>query len=149
MLGMGHHYYQGRTGNREMVDVRNFIVSNQNPVVHIFKNNGYQVHFVHDKDYLLTGGCLIDFCYPSTFWSEFINILLEHKLLSPQTLNLKLANQEEYTLNGLYVIDEKILHELSDEAFISLRKAGALVAIYAVLMSMQSIKLLANRKLSQ
>jgi hypothetical protein len=95
------------------------------------------------------GESVVDYLENTRLTQEFITILLEHKLLSPQTLNLKLANQEEYTLNGLYVIDEKVLHELSDDAFLSLRKAGALVAIYAVLMSMQSIKLLANKKLSQ
>jgi hypothetical protein len=80
---------------------------------------------------------------------NFIKLLLDNDLLSSQTLNLKLENQEEYTLNGLYAIDEKKLNDLSDEAFNTIRKTGALPAIYASLLSMQRIHNLARKKLAK
>jgi len=80
---------------------------------------------------------------------NFIKLLLDNELLAPQTLNLKLENEEEYTLNGLYAIDEKKLNELSEESFINLRNVGALPAIYASLLSMQRIHNLARRKLNK
>ena len=80
---------------------------------------------------------------------NFIKLLLEHELLAPQTLNLKLENEEDYSLNGLYAIDEKKLNALSDDNFNALRKTGALPAIYAALLSMQRIHSLARKKLAK
>ncbi|MDP7592613.1 MAG: SapC family protein [Litorilituus sp.] len=108
----------------------------------LFDNKGVQQPWLTTK-----GESVVDYLEHTQLTQEFIKILLEHKLLSPQSLNIKLANQDEYTLNGLYVIDEKILHELSDEAFVSLRKSSALAPIYSVLISMKSIGFLANKKI--
>lgn len=80
---------------------------------------------------------------------NFIKILLDKDLLSPQTLNLTLENHDEYSLNGLYGIDEKKLDALSDESFCELRKTGALSAIYASLLSMQRIHNLARLKIAR
>ena len=80
---------------------------------------------------------------------HFIKILLDKDLLSPQTLNLTLENHDEYSLNGLYAIDEKKLDALSDECFSDLRKSGALSAIYASLLSMQCIHNLARLKIAK
>lgn len=80
---------------------------------------------------------------------NFIKLLLDNDLLSSQTLSLKLENQEEYSLNGLYAIDEKKLNALSDDAFNAIRKTGALPAIYASLLSMQRIHNLARKSLAK
>ena len=80
---------------------------------------------------------------------NFIKLLLDNDLLAPQTLNLKLENEESYSLNGLYAIDETKLNALSDESFNALRKTGALPAIYAALLSMQRIHSLARKKLAK
>ena len=95
------------------------------------------------------GEAVVDYLEKTQVTQNFIKLLLDNELLSPQTLNLKLENKEEYTLNGLYVVDEKKLHELSNEAFIKLRESGGLTAIYAALMSMQSVNQLAKKKLVQ
>jgi hypothetical protein len=58
-------------------------VSDQNPVVRIFKNNGYQVSYVHETDYLLRNGCFIDLCSPSiSWWGDFFDILVPPRLSS-------------------------------------------------------------------
>ncbi len=80
---------------------------------------------------------------------NFIKLLLDNDLLAPQTLNLTLENEESYSLNGLYAIDEKKLNSLSDESFNALRKTGALPAIYAALLSMQRIHSLARKKIAK
>ncbi|HSE59009.1 MAG TPA: YidC/Oxa1 family membrane protein insertase [Nitrospiraceae bacterium] len=80
ILGMDHHYYRGGIGNFEFLNARQFIVSEQNPVVKIFRNNGYQVHYVHETDYLFWNGCLVDSCVPIGGWGEFRDILLAPSL---------------------------------------------------------------------
>lgn len=81
-FGMGHHFYRGSIGNYEFLDSRKFITSEQNPVVRIFKNNGYQVEYVHDRDYLLTSGCFVDSCFPNVFLGELIDVLVPSELQS-------------------------------------------------------------------
>lgn len=79
-FGMMHHFYQGSLGNFEMVYSREFIVSQQNPVVGIFKNNGYQAHFIHADGFLFTRGCWVDECSPRAYFTEFIDILLPSRM---------------------------------------------------------------------
>lgn len=78
-FGMQHHYYQGNIGNFEFLSSREFIVSEKNPVVRLFKTNGYKIHYVHQRDVMFTKGCSIDLCSPNSFWGEFINILIPSK----------------------------------------------------------------------
>jgi len=73
---------------------------------------------------------------------QFIKVLLDFELLAPQTLTLKPTGKSETSLNGLYAIDEKKLNALDSNKFDSLRQSGALVAIYASLISMQRIEAL-------
>lgn len=77
---------------------------------------------------------------------RFIKLLLKKELLVMQTLSIKLKDKPEYDLNGLYIINEESFNQLSDDDFLELRKAGALPAIFSVLMSMQCINNLVNRK---
>jgi YidC/Oxa1 family membrane protein insertase len=80
VLGMDHHYYRGSIGNFEILNGRQFIVSQQNPVVRIFRNNGYRIHYVHETDYLFSSGCFVDSCSPMGFLGEFREILLPASL---------------------------------------------------------------------
>jgi hypothetical protein len=95
------------------------------------------------------GEKVVQYVEKSFATNHFIQMLLDNDLLSPQTLNLKLENEEGYTLNGLYAIDEKKLNALSNESFNALRKTGALPAIYAALLSMQRIQSLVQKKLAK
>lgn len=71
---------------------------------------------------------------------QFIDVLLDLDLLAPQTLTLKQQGGKDTSLNGLYAIDEKKLNALDITKFDTLRSSGALVAIYASLISMQRIE---------
>jgi hypothetical protein len=107
----------------------------------LFDENG-----VENKWLTAKGEAVVDYVEKSGVTQNFIKLLLSKDLLAPQTLNLKFDGQEEYTLGGLYVIDEKKLNDLPDNDFIELRKTGALPAIYAALMSMQRINYLVHRQ---
>ncbi len=107
----------------------------------LFNENGVQNQWLTDK-----GERVVSYIEKTHSTVNFTKLLLDKHLLSPQTLNLKLKGEDEYSLNGLYAIDEKKLNDLSDSDFIELRKTGALPAIYASLMSMQRINQLARRQ---
>jgi hypothetical protein len=95
------------------------------------------------------GEAVVDYVDNSGVTHNFIQLLLSKELLAPQKLSLSLAGQEEYTLDGLYVINEQKLNDLSDSEFSELRKSNALPAIYAVLMSMRCIQKLVERQLAK
>lgn len=64
----------------------------------------------------------------------------EKSLLVSRQLTVKLENEDEpFTINGVYLIDEKALNELPSDEFEQLRKQGLLPLIYAHLMSLQQI----------
>ncbi|MDX3775676.1 SapC family protein [Chromatiaceae bacterium AAb-1] len=75
---------------------------------------------------------------------SFTEKLQSLDLLSQQTLTITI-NNEPRTINGLYLVDEKKLTELSDEVFLELRKQGYLTAIYAHLMSLQHTQKLVQK----
>lgn len=68
----------------------------------------------------------------------FVDMLKEYDLLVPQNINVK-VNDKAYNLNGLFMVDEKKLSELSDEDFLKFRKRGFLGPIYAHLGSMHQV----------
>lgn len=69
---------------------------------------------------------------------QICSLLQKHNLIHPWPIKVKLADGEQ-TVQGLFRIDENVLNELSDEAFLELRRAGALPVIYAQLYSMQHL----------
>lgn len=69
-----------------------------------------------------------------------IALLAQKKLLVSKGLNIKLASQDEpFVLNGIYMIDEVALNNLSTEEFEGLRSQGLLPLIYAHLSSLHQI----------
>ncbi len=68
-------------------------------------------------------------------------------LIVPRQLSVKLANEKEArVINGIYLIDEKVLNNLSSEDFEELRKKGLLTLIYAHLTSLHQINRLATKQ---
>lgn len=76
---------------------------------------------------------------------QFIQLLLELKLLVARTLTLTPQGAEAYDLTGLYLIDEQRLAELTDQQWLSLRQNNSLLAVHAVLMSMNQVSALIQR----
>ncbi len=74
---------------------------------------------------------------------EFCDFLVEKDLLIEQTLTVEI-NGEKVQLNGLLLVDEKKLHEMSDEAHLDLRKRGYLGPIFAHLGSLHHANKLAK-----
>ncbi|MDP2559884.1 SapC family protein [Psychrobium sp. 1_MG-2023] len=94
------------------------------------------------------GERVVQYVEKSQMTDQFIKMLLDFELVSPQSLSLTLEDNEEYTLNGLYAIDENKLNQLDDDKFNQLRKTGALTPIYASLISMQRIHNIVRLKLA-
>ncbi|WP_400077624.1 sulfatase-like hydrolase/transferase [Winogradskyella sp. R77965] len=49
---MKHHYYNRRVSDFELYNARNMIIS-KNPVLDVFKANGYKTYYISETDYLL------------------------------------------------------------------------------------------------
>lgn len=75
----------------------------------------------------------------------FVDVLIKYDLLSAQNINVKVQGKE-YVLNGLHIVDEKKLNELSDEDFVTIRKRGFLGPIFAHLGSMHQVNNLIRRQ---
>jgi len=68
-------------------------------------------------------------------------VLHKYHLIRPWLINLK-SDTGEQAINGLFQIDEAALNQLSAEALLEVRNAGALPIAYAQLFSMQHLPLL-------
>jgi hypothetical protein len=67
-------------------------------------------------------------------------LFAQKKLFVSKSLSVKLSSQNEpLLLNGLYMVDEKILNNLSTEEFEYLRNKGLLPLIYAHLASLKQV----------
>lgn len=63
MFAMGHHYYNNTENSiNELYNARDFIVG-ENPVIKIFKNNGYKTNLLLEKSYLLLNRPRIGYDY--------------------------------------------------------------------------------------
>lgn len=72
---------------------------------------------------------------------EMCKRLTEKKLLSTQKVQLQhRPDATRYNIDGIYVVDEIALNELSDESYLDLRKMGLLPLIYAHLTSLQQLR---------
>lgn len=103
-----------------------------------------------NSDFLTGKAQLVKHLLQNT-WStqHFVKFLTDNQLLKSQSLTINIEGQDPYDLNGLYVIDEKKLHELPDDQFIDLRKRGYLLPMYAALISQSNINQLAKFKVAK
>ena len=76
---------------------------------------------------------------------NFVARLVELGLLRAQELELDLGG-EKSTLSGIYLVDEKKLHELADDILLDLLKRGYLQAVHSHLMSLHQIRRLVALK---
>jgi len=75
----------------------------------------------------------------------FVSFLSEKSLLTQQKLSLDL-NGKKISVDGIYLVDEKVLNTLSDEDFLVLRQRGYLAPIYNHLSSLHQLNRLAQLK---
>ncbi|WP_394172505.1 SapC family protein [Thalassotalea litorea] len=78
----------------------------------------------------------------------FTKELADKDLLVQQNLEIDL-NGEKIAINGLYLVNEKKLNELSDEEYLELRKRGFMSPIFAHLNSMHQVHRLVQKKAQQ
>ncbi len=88
---------------------------------------------------------LSEFLMHTQMTKAFNKLMADMDMLIPQTLTMTIEGKPR-EINGIYIIDEKKLHELPDEQFMDLRKKGLLPAIYAHLMSLQQVQRLGERQ---
>jgi hypothetical protein len=73
------------------------------------------------------------------FTYQFTETLTKMDLIQPLNLNVKLEGKQQ-NIEGCFGIDEKKLHELNDENFLSLRDQKFFGPIYAQLHSVAQIE---------
>jgi len=78
--------------------------------------------------------------------AEFIQSLLELKLIMPMALDITFANQQEQRVEGLYTIDEDQLAGLSGEQLLLLQQKEYLKPIYTMIVSLSHIYALIHKK---
>ncbi len=76
-----------------------------------------------------------------TVTQQAVNVLAEARLIVPWELNLK-QGEKIVPVTGLYRVDEAALTKLEDDAFLSLRRSGALPVAYAQLLAMNQLAVL-------
>ncbi|ABV86426.1 SapC family protein [Shewanella pealeana] len=74
-------------------------------------------------------------------------LLASKSLFTAKQLTIKLAeSQQPINIDGIYVVDEQALNQLSNEEFLSLKENGLLPLIYAHLVSLQQISRLIEKQ---
>ncbi|MCF6435768.1 MULTISPECIES: SapC family protein [Pseudoalteromonas] len=91
---------------------------------------------------------LVNFIEFSRVTETFTQYLADKELLIPQTLTVEIKGEKK-DINGIYLIDERKLNELSDEEYLELRKRGYLAPIFAFLTSTHQVARLARLKAKQ
>jgi len=75
---------------------------------------------------------------------DLMSRLAETDLLEPMSLALK-TDQEEKVLEGVFSVNEQKLRELSDDAFLDLRRSDVLPLIYSHFLSLRHLNRLRER----
>jgi hypothetical protein len=88
---------------------------------------------------------LVNFIEFSRVTETFTQYLAEKELLVQQTLTVEIQGEKK-DINGIYLVDERKLNELSDEEYLELRKRGYLAPIFAFLTSTHQVARLARLK---
>lgn len=67
------------------------------------------------------------------------------KLLTQQNMQIKLSDGRNAVVEGVWIVDETKLRELSNDNILSLFKGGALAAVHAHMMSLRNLVVLLER----
>lgn len=91
-------------------------------------------------------GCLAALLDGEQQSKEFIDIMLQHQLLVPLSLELTFADDQTRKIKGLYSIDEEKLKQLSTDILGSLNQSGLLQSMYTQINSLAQIYVLLHKK---
>lgn len=105
----------------------------------LFNDDGSESEFLTARKQQMAE--FVDF---SQITHNFTEKLKSLDLIKEQVLTLTISG-EQRNINGIHMVDDKKLNELSDEVFLELRKQGYLTAIYAHLMSLQHTQKLVQK----
>jgi hypothetical protein len=89
---------------------------------------------------------VVNYIEETNLTKGFLKMLVELDLIVAQDLTVNKVDNSTQRINGIYLVDEKKLNELSDEIFSKLRENGSLPAIYAHLLSIRQISRVARKK---
>jgi hypothetical protein len=81
-----------------------------------------------------------------TAGEQFVDALLEHDLLEPFSLDVRLDSGDRYSLQGFYTIQEEKLAALDGQVLADFSRRGILQACYMVIASMANIARLIELK---
>ncbi len=109
----------------------------------LFNEDGSETEFLNSRKNFLSQ--LVE---QNQTTKQFIKFLTDNELLAPQSLSLKLEDGSGHDLNGIYVINEKKLNELSDDVYLDIRKRGYMAPIYSQLSSMNQLQNLGQLKVA-
>jgi hypothetical protein len=76
----------------------------------------------------------------------FVDLLMEHELLEPFSLDVELNDKTKHQMVGFYIINEEKLSELDSKILERFHSQGHLQAIYMSIASQSNIRDLLNRK---
>ena len=96
LFTMKHHYYVNTSNFTEMLDARTIIMGN-NPVLEIFKNNGYTNYFLAERPYLLVNKPKVGFDRSNYTNKDlsFITTGLEDRKDVMEPLRISLEEQQD------------------------------------------------------
>ncbi|MBW8184431.1 SapC family protein [Shewanella nanhaiensis] len=101
----------------------------------LFDDSGEQTEYLKKRS-----NALLDLASFTQQTAAITQYFAELNLLAPKQLTVKLnSDSPEVNIDGVYIIDEQILNELNDEAFLTLKSKGLMPLIYAHLTSLHQI----------
>jgi hypothetical protein len=107
----------------------------------LFTDSGEQSDFLKAKQKEITA--LIE----KTFITDaLIKLLIEKDLLIPRGFTITREDGSKHDVDGIYIVSEKKLQELSTDDYLSLKAKGFLLPIYAHLISLNQIGRLAEKR---
>lgn len=116
-------------------------VLNQNNGEPLFNDAGSASEYLNQMQ-----GLLAELIKGEAQTRQFIDALLEHKLITPMSLDISFANGTERKVQGLYTIDDTKLAALDKEALFSLHQRNYLQSIYTLVSSTSQIYSLIQKK---
>lgn len=120
------------------------------PRVNQEKGEALFLEFGGNTPYLDTAADMLETMHHGIIDSKsFIDMLIEHELLEPFTLDITLNNESNNQMVGFYTINEDKLNALSSSTLAKLHDKGYLQAIYMAIASQSNVRTLMNKKNEQ